>query len=268
MKKISKEYIDEMLSMIQEKAPLIHCITNEITVNDVANIILAVGGSPTMAHHEKEVEEITSQSDCLLINLGATEYLNQIYISGSVKNVTKIFDPVGSAASIFRREEALKIIKEIKPNVIRGNYSEIFALYFNKKMARGVDREENNEIMNAVEVVSDFAVKTGSIVIASGARDIISDGNEIFFVDNGSEHMRKITGSGCMATGVISAFCAIKCDIKSAASAMIMMGICGENAERMVKMEHKGVYTFKSYFIDSISRFKDISDIEVRLSGK
>lgn len=265
---MNREYINEAVLKIQEKEPLIHCITNEITVNDVANIILALGGSPTMAHHENEVEEITSQSDCLLINLGATEYLSQIYISGSVKDIVKVFDPVGSAASTFRRAEALNIIEKVRPNVIRGNYSEISALYFNKKMARGVDREENSEIKNIDDIVSDFAEKTESIVIASGERDIISNGNETFFVDNGSNYMRRITGSGCMATGVVSAFCSVKCDIKSAVSAMIVMGLCGQNAENMVKTEHKGVYTFKNYFMDSISCFENIPDIAIRLYKK
>lgn len=254
--------IVDTLKEIERKKPLIHALTNEITVNDVANAILACGASPTMAHHIEEVEEFTANADCLLINFGATEYLDQIYKSGKNEKVIKVFDPVGVAASQFRRNHARQIIKDTKPYVIRANRSEISALYYDKKTAKGVDASNLLNIKDSdyINLVKDFAKKTKSIVVSSGAIDYISDGREVYSISNGSTWMRKITGSGCISTGIIASFIACEKNFESVLKACVFVALSAEVAEKLTLDEKKGSGTFKVHLLDVMSRFEDLNE--------
>lgn len=256
---ITLEKIVAYLKKVEDKKPLIHAITNEITVNDVANSILAIGASPTMAHHIEEVVEFSRRADCLLINLGATEYLDQIYEASKVEWVKKIFDPVGVAASSFRRKHALEIIEQFRPQVIRGNASEIISLSLNTSTARGVDEELRTGIgLEELEVlIKDFANKSKAIVVCSGKTDLISDGKEVYRVDNGSAMMKSITGSGCMSSGVIATFFSVNPSLEAVISACVFMALCGELAEKLTLDQGAGSGSFKINLMDSLSRFKD-----------
>lgn len=254
---ITLEKIANTLKKIEEKRPLIHALTNEISVNDVANSILAIGGSPTMAHHMEEVVEFSRRADCLLINLGATEYLNEIYEACKVSYVKKIFDPVGVAASTFRRDIALNIIEEFRPQVIRGNSSEIIALAHKRSTARGVDEDLSIGIglEELQDLVMDFAKESQAIVVCSGKTDIISDGKEIYTIDNGSSMMKKITGSGCMSTGIIASFFAIDPTFESVLQASLFIALSGELAEKLTLDQDGGSGSFKINFMDSLFNF-------------
>lgn len=256
---ISLEKIVEFMKIIEKTNPLVHALTNEITVNDVANAIICCGGSPTMAHHIDEVEEFTANADCLLINLGATEYLDQIYKSGKNKKVIKVFDPVGAAASEFRRAHARKIIKDIKPYVIRANRSEISALYYDKKTAKGVDANDLSKVNESdyIKLVKDFAKKTKAIVVSSGEIDYISDGKEVYSIKNGSKWMKKITGSGCISTGVIASFVGSRPTFEVVLMACLFIALSAEVAEKLTLDEGGGSGTFRIYLLDVMSRFND-----------
>ena len=177
--------LKEMLENVKKTAPLIHNITNYVTVNDCANILLACGGSPIMSDDIDEVEEITSICGGLNINIGT---LNQRTIPSMLAAGKKanslghpvVLDPVGAGASLLRTLTALKLLDEINFAVIRGNVSEIKTLALGSGTTKGVDADaseqitkENTEQMTAF--AKEFSQKTGAVIVITGATDIVAD---------------------------------------------------------------------------------------------
>ncbi|MBO6268118.1 MAG: hydroxyethylthiazole kinase, partial [Clostridium sp.] len=190
--------------------PVVQCITNIVTVNDCANALLAVGASPTMAHHPEEMADFAAITDALVLNMGATESIEAMRIAGKAASSLGhpiIIDPVGCAGSPWRRSVCLSLINEAHPTVIRGNVSEIRALLTDKNSGRGVD-DRSPESIPVPELCAALSEKTGAIVIASGATDYISDGKRVLAVHGGSPLMARITGTGCMLSALLGAFLA------------------------------------------------------------
>ncbi len=250
---ITGEYINKIHSLIQESRPVVHCITNIVTVNDCANVLLAVGASPTMAHHPMEVEEITSGSSALVCNMGAVSDIDAMLIAGRTAHRLGhpvVLDPVGVSGSGFRRGRCLSLIHEIVPTCIRGNYSEIRALMEQRSTAAGVDSGDDGIDITAMK---QFAESCKAIVIASGAVDIITDGRTACTCKNGSPEMARITGSGCMSSAMLGAFLYAEPSVKAAAACCVYMGIAGERAAKKTEAVGGGTMTFREYFIDEIS---------------
>jgi hydroxyethylthiazole kinase len=272
MEKIKGKEIWDLWRKIQAKKPLVHCITNIVTVNDCANIVLAAGGSPTMAHHPLEVAEIAEGCDSLVLNMGATESYEAMLVAGKAANRAGrpiILDPVGASGAGYRREKTKELIEALKPAVIRGNFSEIRALATDSRTQIGVDAalfDTGDEDLKdkRAELVADYAKKTNAIVIASGKTDIISDGEKTGFVTNGSELMSKITGSGCMETALLGAFFGTEASYFSALCACLVMGLCGEIAEEKTKENNGGTMTFRMHLIDSVSTLSEKSVLPFR----
>ena len=203
---ISEKYIAELYNKIQEERPIIHCITNAVTVNDCANILLAAGASPTMAHHPLEVEEITAGTKALVCNFGAIADYEAMEKAGRVADELGhaiVIDPVGVSGSSYRREKCQTLIENIHPTCIRGNYSEIRALMEHCSTVTGVDSGDKNL---DTEAMRQYADKYHLIMIASGEKDIITDGTAVYICENGDAKMAKITGSGCMSSVMLGAF--------------------------------------------------------------
>lgn len=182
---ISEKYIAELYNKIQEERPIIHCITNAVTVNDCANILLAAGASPTMAHHPLEVEEITAGTKVLVCNFGAIADYEAMEKAGRVAGELGhaiVIDPVGVSGSSYRREKCQMLIENIHPTCIRGNYSEIRALMEHCSTATGVDSGDKNL---DIEAMKQYAKQYHLIMIASGEKDIITDGRPFIFVKMG-----------------------------------------------------------------------------------
>mgnify|MGYP000384150260 CR=1 FL=1 len=182
---ISEKYIAELYNKIQEERPIIHCITNAVTVNDCANILLAAGASPTMAHHPLEVEEITAGTKALVCNFGAIADYEAMEKAGRVADELGhaiVIDPVGVSGSSYRREKCQMLIENIHPTCIRGNYSEIRALMEHCSTATGVDSGDKNL---DIEAMKQYAKQYHLIMIASGEKDIITDGPAVIFVKMG-----------------------------------------------------------------------------------
>lgn len=207
------------MDAIQRTAPLVHSITNYVTVNDCANALLAIGARPVMSHDPREAAEITRGSQALELNLGATEYLDAMFLSGQAareKGIPRVIDPVGISGSTFRRETLHRMLSELQPTAIRGNYSEIHALLANAGTGTGVDA-----VVDAAHpALSGDALARGMqdylrtldfpmILVASGREDIIASRDALCFVKNGSPRMSRVTGTGCMATEVLAAFLAV-----------------------------------------------------------
>ncbi len=250
-----KKFIDD-LHNIRDKSPLIHNITNYVVMNFTANTLLAIGASPVMAHAPEEMEEMVSISSALVLNLGtlSRKWIEAMHIAGeTAKKQGKpvVLDPVGAGATSFRTGTAKNIIEKIKPDIIRGNASEILAIARAGISTKGV--ESTLAADKAVEVAKELAVETGSVISVSGKTDYITDGKTVHRVDNGHFLLGKITGTGCAATAITGAFAAINNDYLTAATeAMMAMGIAGEKAGG----ETDSPGTFQVKFIDELYKLQ------------
>lgn len=239
--------------------PIIQCITNDVTKNDCANAVIAVGASPIMAHHIQEVADVQNFAAALLLNLGATmdfESMRLALKTAKACHHPVVLDPVGIAGIPFRREFAQELLKSIGGiTCIRGNYNEIAAILENKSVAAGLDAgvssEDRRELL--AEGMKRYAKETGILLIASGAVDIVSDGEQVCFVESGHEMMSRITGSGCMASAVLASRLAFENSFETAVRTMKIYGECGERAAEAVISEHRGTGTFHQYFMDELS---------------
>lgn len=255
--------IKNYLKNVREKAPLIHNITNYVTVNDVANIILACGASPIMADDLGEVEEITSICSGLNINIGT---LNERTIPAMLRAGKKawelghvtLLDPVGAGASRLRTNTAVKLLEEIPFTVVRGNISEIKVLASCGGKSRGVDasaadvvREEN--LQSSVTFLKKFAREMNTVLAVTGAIDIVTDGDAAYVIRNGRTEMGRITGTGCQLSGLMTAFLAANPGnyLKAAAAALVTMGVAGEIGWSKMKPDD-GNIAYRGKIIDAV----------------
>lgn len=246
-------------------SPLIHCITNHITINDCANVVLSVGGKPIMAEHYEEVADITASAKALAVNLGniTDDRMKSMMLSGKVayeRDIPSIIDIVGVSCSKLRLNFAIKFIDKCKPSVIKGNMSEIKAVFGLDTKSKGVDVNDEDittedTLSNNIEIVKSLAEKTKSVIVATGAIDIISDGDKSYLIENGCEELSRITGTGCMLNVLIATYLSSNEIINSAILGTIIMGVSGE-----LSKEAKGVASFKIELLDNISTIK-VNDI-------
>ncbi len=230
------EYAALLLGKIRTQKPLIHNITNYVVMNYTANALLACGASPVMAHAYNEVNEMTSIAHALVINIGTldNEWIHSMLIAAGVacsNKIPVILDPVGAGATTLRTNTAIKIINSGNVSVIRGNASEIMALAVKDVRTKGVDALHSAG--DAVDVAKTIATQYKTIVAITGPTDIITDGIVVVKVHNGHKLMSYVTGTGCTATALIGAFCAVDNDyLKATASALAYFGVAGELAAR------------------------------------
>ena len=249
------------LTAVRRGKPLVQCITNFVTVNDCANILLASGGSPTMAEHPLEVEEAVRKAQALVCNMGAIDKVEAMILAGREANRLGrpvILDPVGAGGTQLRRDTVKRLLEEVHFAVIRGNASEIRYLSGQQTTGSGVDVSEWDEITEenlsaAVDMAAELARKLGTVIAISGKIDVISDGKTTCVLRNGCATMARITGSGCMLTALIGAFCGANEDtFLAACAAMAVMGVCGEIAEEKRLRHGTGNATFRSDLIDAV----------------
>ena len=247
----------EQFANVRTKSPLIHNITNYVTVNDCANMVLACGASPIMADDAAEVEDITTICGGLNINIGT---LNSRTIESMLKAGKKanalghpvVLDPVGAGASALRTETAYRLLDEVRFTVIRGNISEVKTLASGAGTTKGVDadvadRVTEENLDGAVAFAKAFAAKTGAVVAITGAIDIVADGAKAYCIRNGHPMMSAITGTGCQ----LSALTAPAQPLEAAAAAVCAMGLAGEIAHaRLTPLD--GNATYRNYIIDAI----------------
>jgi len=247
-----RERAKKALENIRELGPLVHNITNYVAANFQANVLLAIGASPVMAHSKDEVEDMVAIANALVLNIGTPtkEILNSMIIAGKKANNLKkpvILDPVGVGATKFRNYLVEKILGEVKVNIIRGNASEIGAICGLEGKTKGVDSIIKPE--EVLESAIEFSNKTGTIVAISGTTDYIIKGDNIFECHNGVPLLGKITGSGCAVTSIIGAFSAVEED-KALASlfGLALFGVAGEIASKSAT----GPGSFYSLLIDKL----------------
>ena len=250
------------LEQVHRRAPLVDCITNFVTVNDCANILLAVGGSPTMASDIREVQETAAAASALLCNLGAIDKVESMILGGQAANRAGkpvVFDPVGAGNTSLRRAESARLLDAVQFAVIRGNASEIRALAQRRAAGSGVDVSDADQITEktlprTVASARALAVQTGAVVAVSGPIDVLTDGRETILLHNGCATMSRVTGSGCMLTALMGAFCGAMPGqpFAAACAAAATMGVAGELAEARRLAHGTGNATFRTDLIDAV----------------
>lgn len=252
-----------MFENVRKNCPLIHNITNYVTVNDCANIIIACGASPIMADDKEEVAEITTICSGLNINIGTlnSRTIASMLIAGKRANELNhpvVLDPVGAGASKLRTKTAMQLLKKVKFAVIRGNISEIKTLAFGSGTTKGVDADVTDKVTKenldeAIAFAKAFARKTGSVIAITGAIDIIADSRKAYCIYNGHPMMSSVTGTGCQLSAMTAAFVTANPEqsLEAAAAAVSAMGYAGEVAHgRLTDMD--GNATYRNYMIDAI----------------
>lgn len=250
-----------VLENVRKKCPLIHNITNYVTANDCANVVLACGASPIMADEKDEVADITAICAGLNINMGTISKpkIESMWIAGKKANELHhpiVLDPVGVGISKLRRDTAMQFLQEIQFTVIRGNVSEIKKLALGIGTEKGVDAadcitEENMDEIVAFAKV--FAKETGAIVVLTGAVDIVADGQKAYCIRNGHPMMSSITGTGCQLSAMIAAYISANPEnlFIAVVAAVSTMGYAGEIAYARLS-ESDGNATYRTYIIDAI----------------
>jgi len=244
--------LERDLSLIRETSPLIHNITNYVVMNNTANSLLAIGASPVMAHSLDEVAEMAGIASALVINIGTLDanWVKAMLIAGKTALEKKrpiIFDPVGAGATAYRSKVCKQIIDECSPSIIRGNASEIMALYNTNIKTKGVDSINTSD--SALSSAKLLALQTKSIVVISGQIDYITDGSNTEIITNGHPMMAKVTGMGCTATAVVAAFAAINPNpLEAATHGMAIMSIVGEIAAS----QSRGNGSLQTNFLDEL----------------
>ena len=258
--------INETLSQIKEKNPLTHCITNSVTINDCANAVLAIGGSPFMAEDAEELEEVVTIADALVINIGklSKEQINSMNVSAKVANETDtpiILDPVGVGVTELRNKTTMDLINNYNMAAIRGNITEIKSIaklvgvIDENNTAKGVDvniddiiTEEN--LSTNGEIIRELAEKLDTTILASGPIDILSDGKTTIAIDNGDDMMPLITGSGCMLSSIVGSCIGGSTPLEGSLVAILAMNLAGEKARAKVDEKDEGTGSFRAYLID------------------
>lgn len=255
------EKLNRILLQVKEKTPLVHHITNYVTVNDCANIVLALGGSPVMADDEAEVEEMVSIASTLVINIGTlnSRTINSMMLAGKKANELNIpvmLDPVGVGATSLRTKTAKLLLENIHFDVIRGNLSEIKVLAGLSSKTRGVDVdiEEKDEIEGRKKLGEELSKKLNSVIAITGKVDSISYNDKTYLIYNGHPMLSQVTGTGCMCSSLIGAFLGTGED-KHIATVLgvLTMGISGERAYKAVTDKDLGTGSFRTAIIDSVS---------------
>ena len=251
------------LENVRTSTPLVHCITNYVTVNDCANALLACGGSPIMSDEPEDVVDITTICGGLVLNIGT---LNKQTIAGmraAGKRASEldhpiVLDPVGAGASALRTATASEILDTMDVTVIRGNMSEIKAVAGASAATRGVDVNPDDVVTDenlaaSAAFAKELAKKTGAIIAITGAIDIVANDERAFAIRNGNAIMGKITGAGCMLSCLVGAYSVANEEnmLEGVVAAIAGEGLCGQiAAERMTEADGNG--SFRTYLLDAM----------------
>lgn len=247
-----EDMISEMLETIRKRHPLVHNITNYVVMNYTANVLLALGASPVMAHAPEEVEEMVGLAGALVINIGtlSTPWVDSMFLAARAAekhSIPIILDPVGAGATRFRTDTARRLLNEIHVTAVRGNASEVLALAGESGSTRGVDSVHGAE--DARNVASQLARKHDTVIAVTGVEDFVTDGVRNSTISNGHPLMGRVTGTGCSASAITGAFCAVEPDALIAATgALTTFGLAGEMAAR----SNPGPGSFQILLLDAL----------------
>jgi hydroxyethylthiazole kinase len=252
---------------VRRQRPLVHSITNLVVMNLNANVLLAVGASPVMAHAHEEVADMATIAQALVLNIGTLEpywieSMCQALAVASKRGIKTVLDPVGAGATSYRNESIVRLMACAMPSVIRGNASEIMSVAGTAATTRGVD--SSAAVADSLHSASDLAKRTGGVVCVSGEVDhVIDAAGRHASLSNGHEWMTRITGVGCSATALIGAFCAVQPDAwRATVSAMAYLGVVGEVAAQQVQSRAQGVGSMQVAMLDQLQLLDEASFLQ------
>lgn len=251
---VGRRELAELLEGVRAKRPLVHHITNYVTVNDCANATLCIGASPVMAHSVEEVAEMVAMAGALVLNIGTLDagQVEAMLLAGKTADrlgIPIILDPVGAGATAYRTKASLKLLEKLDIAVLKGNGGEIAVLAGAGGKVRGVDSAGVSG--EPADIVKALAGKLGITVAMTGAVDVVSDGKRTLLVDNGHQLMGRFSGSGCIAASIVGAFVAVGGDrVSSTATALAAFGLAGERAAA----DHPEPYGFRLAIFDELSK--------------
>ena len=243
----------DIFADVRKKHPLVHHITNYVTVNDCANITISAGAAPVMADAPEEVCEMAGVAGALVLNIGTLnkDQVESMILAGGMANdrqIPIVLDPVGAGATRFRTRVALRLMDEVKITILKGNAGEIGVLAGAEASVRGVD--SCGMIGDPATIARKFAGASGITVVVSGPTDIVTDGKRVLLVGNGHPLMGSISGTGCMAASVTGAFAAVTDDpVNASAAALAAFGVAGEKAAAYTH----GPYSFRTALFDELA---------------
>ena len=233
--------IPDLIKKLKEKNPLVHHLTNYVTVNDCANVTLAIGASPIMADSQSEVAEIVAIAQSLVINIGTLneQTASSMLVAAKAANhnqIPVILDPVGIGASTFRTNFIRSLLEQAKTSVIRGNASEIARLVGREIENKGVDASSadlTRNLQDRSQIVQAAATKFNCIVAMTGDIDLVADKAKVVTIENGNWLLSKISGTGCMCSSLIGAYCGVADNpdyFLAVIAGLLTMSIAGELA--------------------------------------
>jgi hydroxyethylthiazole kinase len=242
----------EALERIRAQKPLVHHITNLVVMSDTANVTLLVGALPVMAHAREEVADMVNLAGALVLNPGTLEpdWVEAMILAGRRANergIPVVLDPVGAGATPYRTQTNLRLLRELRVAIVRGNAGEIGTLSGAGGVVRGVESIVGVE--DPVAVAQNSARRWGAAVAITGKRDIVGDGERALGVDNGHPWLTAVVGTGCMSTTMVAAFAAVEADpLVAAAGGLACFGLAAERAAR----EARGPASFKDALFDAL----------------
>ena len=244
--------ISDIFERVKKEKPLIHHITNWVTIYDCANMTRAFGALPVMAHAGEESADMAGIASALVLNIGTlTPQLVESMIKAGLKAnerlIPVVLDAVGVGATKLRDEKAFELLEKVKITILKGNSSEIARLAGKDVITRGVESSKVDADM--ITIAKELADVRRLCVVVTGQEDIVSDSSSVYVVANGHPMMGSIVGTGCMAASVIGSFAAVERDTALAsAAALTCYGIAGELAAG----KSNGPGSFKSNFYDEV----------------
>ncbi|OGS23267.1 MAG: hydroxyethylthiazole kinase [Elusimicrobia bacterium RIFOXYA2_FULL_39_19] len=241
-----------VLEKVRTQKPVVHHLTNWVTIYDCANVVKVFGASPVMAHAQEEAADMANIASALVLNIGTltTEFIESMKIaakSANIKGIPVILDVCGAGATKLRDDKCFELLNQVKINVIKGNASEIARIAGLEVHTKGVDSADVSGDLTTI--AKNLSVKKNAVVVITGKQDIVTDGKAIYLINNGHPMMANIVGTGCMAASVIGTFCAVEKDLAKASAAGL---VCYEVAAELAAAQSSGPGTFKEKFFDAI----------------
>ncbi|KTG11598.1 hydroxyethylthiazole kinase [Haloprofundus marisrubri] len=256
----------ELHSTVEAQTPLINALTNEVTVNDVANCTLHWGGLPVMSDDTREVADMVSTADGCLLNMGTVsergeEAMLKAGHAANEADVPVVVDPVGVGATPTRSAVADRLVTDLDVAIINGNHAEITALAGEDADVRGV--ESIGEYADIAETAIACARRTDSVVVASGETDIVADAETAFEVDAGHPRMGTVVGTGCMLGATLAVFAAGVDPLRAALAGTAAYGFAGEQAAAGEYGDFDGPASYKIAFLDAVAGTDAEAELDV-----
>lgn len=234
-----------ILKRVKEIKPVVHHLTNWVTIYDCANIVKVLGGSPVMAHAKEEVAEMAKIASSLVLNIGTLtiDFVESMKIaarSANEKGIPVVLDCCGAGATSLRDEKCFELLAETRIDIIKGNSSEIARISGEDIKTKGVDAVEVEK--DLIKLAKTVAKKRKCTVVITGKEDIVTDADKVYIIKNGHPLMGQIVGTGCMAASVIGAFAAVEKNLSLASTAGL---VCFEIAAELAAKNSSWPGTFK-----------------------